>query len=38
LDKKEIKLDVWVNQGDARTTIYTADLTHGYVKINAEYN
>lgn len=38
LNKKDITLDISVKRGNFRSTIYTADLTHGYIKINAEYN
>ncbi len=38
LNKKEIKVDVSIKQGDASATVYTSDLTCEYIKINAEYN
>jgi glutamate N-acetyltransferase / amino-acid N-acetyltransferase len=38
LRKKEITIDVSVNAGKAQATVYTCDLTHGYIKINTEYN
>ncbi len=38
LNKKEIKVDVSIKQGDACATVYTSDLTPEYIKINAEYN
>jgi len=38
LKKKEIKVEVFLNQGDGSATVYTSDLTPEYIKINAEYN
>jgi len=38
LNKKEIKVDVSIKQGNACATVYTSDLTPEYIKINAEYN
>jgi glutamate N-acetyltransferase / amino-acid N-acetyltransferase len=38
LHKPEITLDISVGSGSAAATVYTSDLTHGYIKINAEYN
>jgi glutamate N-acetyltransferase / amino-acid N-acetyltransferase len=38
LHKPEITLDISVGNGSAAATVYTSDLTHGYIKINAEYN
>ena len=38
LKKKEIKVDVLLNQGDDCATVYTSDLTPEYIRINAEYN
>ncbi len=38
LKKKEIKVDVFLNQGDDCATVYTSDLTPEYIKINASYN
>ena len=35
---KEINVYAAINKGDARSTVYTSDLTPEYVKINAEYN
>jgi glutamate N-acetyltransferase/amino-acid N-acetyltransferase len=37
LKKKEIKIRVNLNQGQARTSILTCDFSEGYVKINAGY-
>ncbi len=38
LKGKQVKLTVSLSQGKARATVYTSDLTPGYIKINAEYN
>lgn len=38
LQKKEVAVNVSVGKGNASFIIYTSDLTHAYVKINAEYN
>jgi len=38
LKKKEITLNVSINQGRACATVYTSDLTPEYIRINAEYN
>jgi len=38
LHKKEISIEVRLNQGKAEAVVYTADLTPEYIKINAEYN
>jgi glutamate N-acetyltransferase/amino-acid N-acetyltransferase len=38
LKKKEIKVDVLLNQGDDCAIVYTSDLTPEYIRINAEYN
>ncbi|MGH9351066.1 MAG: bifunctional glutamate N-acetyltransferase/amino-acid acetyltransferase ArgJ, partial [Terriglobia bacterium] len=37
LDKKEITLTVDFHQGRAPARIWTCDLTHGYIDINASY-
>jgi len=37
LTKKEIRILVDLGQGDAEATVWTCDLTHGYVDINAHY-
>lgn len=37
LKKKEIKIRVNLNQGQARTSILTCDFSEGYIKINAGY-
>ena len=33
----EVLLEVDVGIGKGRATIWTCDLTHGYIKINADY-
>ena len=38
LHKKEINVEISLNRGNAAATVYTADLTPEYIKINAEYN
>ncbi len=38
LNKKDVDIDVSVGRGKSSAVIYTSDLTHEYVKINAEYN
>jgi len=38
LHKKEVAVKVSVGKGKASFVIYTSDLTHEYVRINAEYN
>jgi len=37
IDTAEVKVDVDLGMGEAKSTIYTSDLTYEYVKINAEY-
>jgi glutamate N-acetyltransferase/amino-acid N-acetyltransferase len=38
LQKKDITVTLSVGAGHAQATVYTCDLTHGYIKINTEYN
>ena len=38
LKQKQIKLTVSLSHGKAGATVYTADLTPAYIKINAQYN
>ncbi len=38
LKKKDVAIQVWLNQGKSEAIVYTSDLTPEYVKINAEYN
>jgi len=37
MKKEEIEIRVEMNQGDGSETVWTSDLSHEYVKINAEY-
>lgn len=38
LKRKEIKVEVFLNQGKGSSTVYTSDLTPAYIRINAAYN
>ena len=33
----DIRLSVDIGLGDGRATVWTCDLTHGYISINADY-
>ena len=33
----EVRSDVDLGLGDGRATVWTCDLTHGYIDINADY-
>jgi glutamate N-acetyltransferase / amino-acid N-acetyltransferase len=37
LKGQEIEVDVDLGLGDGRATVWTCDLTHGYISINADY-
>ena len=37
LEGKDIRIDVDLGVGDGRATVWTCDLTHGYISINADY-
>lgn len=37
MDQEEISIRITLNRGDAEETVWTTDLSHDYVKINAEY-
>lgn len=37
MQQDEIEIKVCLNVGDAKTTVWTTDLSYDYVKINAEY-
>jgi glutamate N-acetyltransferase/amino-acid N-acetyltransferase len=37
MDKAEITIRIVLNDGDASTAVWTSDLSHDYVTINAEY-
>ena len=34
---REIRIDVDLGLGEGRSTVWTCDLTHGYIAINADY-
>ena len=34
---REVGVDVYLNAGEAEATVWTDDLTHEYVHINADY-
>ncbi len=38
LNKKNIYVTAMLNQGKSQATVYTSDLTPGYIKINADYS
>ncbi len=38
LHKRDVDITVQLGRGPARSVVYTSDLSHEYVKINAEYN
>ncbi|WP_417321627.1 bifunctional glutamate N-acetyltransferase/amino-acid acetyltransferase ArgJ [Erythrobacter aureus] len=37
LEGQDIRIDVDLGIGDGRATVWTCDLTHGYISINADY-
>ena len=37
MDKDEITIRIQLNAGDSKATVWTSDLSHEYVTINAEY-
>ncbi|WP_436428644.1 bifunctional ornithine acetyltransferase/N-acetylglutamate synthase, partial [Enterococcus faecium] len=37
LKGQEIEVGVDLGLGDGRATVWTCDLTHGYISINADY-
>lgn len=37
MDQEDISVRIALNRGDANETVWTSDLSHDYVKINAEY-
>jgi glutamate N-acetyltransferase/amino-acid N-acetyltransferase len=37
MDKDEVNVTVSLNRGDAEETVWTSDLSHEYIRINAEY-
>jgi glutamate N-acetyltransferase/amino-acid N-acetyltransferase len=34
---RDVRLDVTVGAGPGEATVWTCDLTHGYIDINADY-
>ena len=38
LHKNDLLIEVFIGKGNASAVVYTSDLSHEYVKINAEYN
>ena len=37
LKKREVSLEIDLGLGEGRATVWTCDLTHGYISINADY-
>jgi len=37
MDKQDITIDICLARGQCMETVWTSDLSHDYVKINAEY-
>jgi glutamate N-acetyltransferase/amino-acid N-acetyltransferase len=37
LKGRDIRVDVDLGMGEGRATVWTCDLTHGYIAINADY-
>ena len=37
MSARETRIDIALNVGDAQATVWTNDLTHGYITINADY-
>ncbi|GGD78426.1 bifunctional glutamate N-acetyltransferase/amino-acid acetyltransferase ArgJ [Croceicoccus mobilis] len=37
LKGQDVRIDVDLGMGDGRATVWTCDLTHGYITINADY-
>jgi len=37
MDKDEISIRIQLNAGESKATVWTSDLSHEYVTINAEY-
>ena len=38
LQGKEVTIEIDLGIGDGRATVWTCDLTHGYISINADYS
>jgi len=37
LQEKEVEVNVHLGEGDSSASVWTCDLTHGYISINADY-
>ena len=37
MNKKELSLEIDLNNGNSHSTVYTCDLTSEYIKINTSY-
>ena len=37
LEGREVRIALDLGMGDGRATVWTCDLTHGYIAINADY-
>ena len=37
MEQSEILIDIDLGEGDEEATVWSMDLSYGYVKINAEY-
>ena len=37
MNKKELSLEIDLNNGNSHSTVYTCDLTNEYIKINTSY-
>ena len=37
MDKEKLSIRIHLNRGDSQETVWTTDLSHDYIKINAEY-
>ena len=37
LEGQDVDMTVDLGMGDGRATVWTCDLTHGYIDINADY-
>ena len=37
MKNKEIQIDICIGKGDHSSIVWTCDLTHDYIRINADY-
>ena len=37
MKQQDLELNVGIGLGEGRATVYTCDLTHGYITINGDY-